>query len=250
MTEKTKIIICYHKETIIVKNEDVFIPIYVGKAIGEDDILEDIQGDDEGDNISYKNKLYCELTGLYWLWKNVDADNYGLFHYRRFLDIKNKYPETVPIHSIDLSDWSEESISEEMENYDIILPVPMTMDMDVYEQYKICHVIEDFDVVLQIIKDDYPDFATCLDGFLYQRDMCIGNVFIMKKALLNEYCTFLFDILGKAESKIDLSNRNSYQMRSLGFMAERIFNIFIRHKIDANPDLKVKYVNLVMFNGI
>ena len=41
--------------------------------------------DDEGDNISQKNKTYCELTAQYWAWKNEDADYYGFFHYRRYL---------------------------------------------------------------------------------------------------------------------------------------------------------------------
>ena len=37
-------------------------------------------GDNTGDNISEKNRTFCELTTQYWAWKNVDADYYGFCH--------------------------------------------------------------------------------------------------------------------------------------------------------------------------
>lgn len=60
--------------------DDIYLPLHVGcegkKEIG-------FTGDNTGENISAKNPYYCELTGLYWLWKNTEAEYKGLVHYRR-----------------------------------------------------------------------------------------------------------------------------------------------------------------------
>ena len=83
-----KIAIAYHKPSVLLQ-EKYFLPIHVGKALSNQDLH--IQGDDEGDNISSKNPLYCELTGLYWLWKNTSADYKGLMHYRRIFTERNSF---------------------------------------------------------------------------------------------------------------------------------------------------------------
>ena len=67
----SKIIVCYHKESDVFAN-DCLHPLHVGKA-QHLDVLKDMTGDNTGENISHKNSSYCELTGMYWLWKNVDA---------------------------------------------------------------------------------------------------------------------------------------------------------------------------------
>ena len=74
-----KIIVATHKKYWM-PSDDIYLPVHVGKK-GKTDL--GYQGDDTGDNISDKNTNYCELTGLYWAWKNLKADYKGLAHYRR-----------------------------------------------------------------------------------------------------------------------------------------------------------------------
>ena len=75
-----KIIIAIHKP-YWVPTDSIYLPVQVGAA-GKVSI-ENYQRDDEGENISHKNAHYCELTGLYWAWKNLKVDYIGLAHYRR-----------------------------------------------------------------------------------------------------------------------------------------------------------------------
>ena len=58
----------------------------------------------------------------------------------------------------------------------------------------------------------------------------MGNMFIMKKDLMNEYCKWLFDILFKLEEITDTSEYDEYQKRVYGFMAERLFNLYCYNK--------------------
>ena len=80
-----KILVACHKPSELPQNE-LFLPIQVGAALATRTLP--IAQDNTGDNISDKNPTYCELTAQYWAWKNLQADYYGLCHYRRFLCFK------------------------------------------------------------------------------------------------------------------------------------------------------------------
>ena len=79
--QKIKILVAMHKAYSL-PGEDIYAPIQVGgvRIPGMENALRD----DTGENISAKNKYYCEMTALYWAWKNLDADCIGLVHYRRY----------------------------------------------------------------------------------------------------------------------------------------------------------------------
>ena len=81
-----KILVVTHKKYWMPKIE-MYLPIQVG-LINKNDL--GYLKDNTGDNISYKNPNYCELTAMYWAWKNIDVDYIGICHYRRYFTNKNK----------------------------------------------------------------------------------------------------------------------------------------------------------------
>lgn len=84
---KTVILVCAHKQDACLKTPP-YQPVQVGRAISQTELPFAV-GDDTGDNISDRNRHYCELTAHYWAWKNLhDADYIGLNHYRRYFDFE------------------------------------------------------------------------------------------------------------------------------------------------------------------
>ena len=244
--DKSSIIVCYHKDSDKFEN-DCLLPLHVGKA-NHPEILLDMTGDNTGDNISHKNSSYCELTGLYWLWKNVDADNYGLFHYRRLLDVSDKYSTQLHFSKINITDFNNSVINALMGKYDIILPKKSKFKTSLYKQYKKEHFIKDLEIIKEIIKNKYPHYLVALDRAFKIKHGYFFNMFIMKKELFKEYCSWLFDILAEAEKLIDTTEYNSYQSRVLGFLSERMFSIFIQYQKEKFPNLKIKEVNTIFIN--
>ena len=88
---KIKILVACHKSDTAIYQNDIYMPIQVGKALHANVEL-GFQCDNTGDNISEKNDSYCELTAIYWAWKNLkDIDYIGLCHYRRYFDFFKKH---------------------------------------------------------------------------------------------------------------------------------------------------------------
>ena len=183
--------------------------------------------DNTGDNISDKNKNYCELTALYWIWKNSDGDYIGFEHYRRFFCRTTFFEAHV---------LSLKAIQKKLEKSDVILPKKFKAYPSVYGHYCNSHYKEDLDICLEIINNDYPEFAEAAKAVMQSKRLSLFNMFIMSKQLVNEYCEWLFDILFKAEKLIDISGRDDYQSRVFGFLSERLFNIWIYKK-----NLKICY---------
>lgn len=257
-TKDVKIFVCYHKNTPVFESECI-IPIHVGKANSSVNL--NMIGDNTKDNISDRNGSWCELTALYWMWKNVQADYYGLFHYRRFLNF-NQIGGGYEVFT-DFSDdniqqfgWTDEKIRNVCSQYDILtspvwgihpvgLPNMLQTNYDFYDKE---HFIKDLDIVIDLIKEKYPEIYPYALKSLYSKECFFANMMIMKKAYFNEYCEWIFDILFTAEKMVDISEYDSYQKRIWGFIAERLANCFLEYV--RVRDTKLKYTSLGMVYGI
>lgn len=175
--------------------------------------------DDAGENISQKNANFCELTGMYWLWKNSTDDYIGIVHYRRYFT-----------HVYDASKaLTECEIRKLLEKYDIILPFIARYKCSIREDYcKLSGKEEDLDKVGRIIQRIYPDYYEEFNAVLNGRRVYLYNMMILDKIRYDLYCQWLFDILFELEKEIDLSKYNDYQKRIYGFLAERLLNVWVR----------------------
>ena len=95
-----KILVAAHKKYWM-PDDDVYVPLHVG-AEGKESL--GYLPDNTGDHISSKNPSYCELTGLYWAWKNLDCDYLGLVHYRRYFTKRSQsYSDYISMDEVVLS---------------------------------------------------------------------------------------------------------------------------------------------------
>lgn len=234
-----KILVATHK-AYWMPEDDVYLPLHVGRE-GKQDLS--FNGDNTGDNISLKNANYCELTGLYWAWKNLQCDYIGLCHYRRYF--ANSH------HGSDLDAkkaaiFHKADYEKLLQSYDVILPKKRNYYIEtVRSQYEHAHNKRDLDEVERIIAERYPEYSDAFAKVMGRTKLHILNMFAMKKELFDEYCAWLFDILFELEKRIDISNYNQYEARVFGFLSERLFNVWLEKK-----QLKVAEANVVFLEKI
>lgn len=210
-----KIFVVTHKDVDLseLKLDSIYNKLLVGAKTSND---ENILLDSTGENISHKNKYYCELTGLYWIWKNIKCGYVGLCHYRRYLKEGKSILNKNQIKEIF-----------EKKDVDIILPIEYFTFSSVYDEYKEHHIISDLELCENIIRNDYPDYIESYNKVMKGHSTYICNMFISKKEIIDQYCLWLFDILSKVEQEIDLNQRDDYQKRVFGFLSERLFTVWI-----------------------
>lgn len=241
--KNVKIIVATHKAFNMPKDKDLYLPIHVG-AEGKESI--GYMKDNSGDNISLLNPYYCELTGLYWAWKNLDCDYLGLVHYRRYLTSKKQaYHSDIKIDDVILSQMDIENL---LSKSDVILPQKRKYYIEtLYSHYAHTFDGSHLDLARDIIQVNCSDYLESFDKVMKQRSGYMFNMFIMNKSLLDKYCQWLFPILDEMYKQIDLSKYSSFEARLFGRVSERLFNVWLTYeqpKIIEVPFMYMEKVNL------
>lgn len=206
-----RIYIATHKQ-FQVPQEQGYIPLHVGR-INKSDL--GYTGDHTGEHISHKNSSYCELTGIYWMWKNVHCDIIGLCHYRRYFVRENLL-------------LSQEQIEATLGNYDLIIGTSSkTPAHTIAEHYAGIHFQKDWDICRQTLAELYPEYTDAFDLVANGNLMNLGNMMICRKSLFDQYCAWLFPLLEEIERRTDISDYDSFQARLYGYLAERLMRVWI-----------------------
>lgn len=238
-----------------------YIPVMAGNAISK--AATNMAGDDTGDHISEKNKYYSELTGTYWIWKNTYQNIVGVVHYRRFLTnkpepvsykLKRELYRLVGIHykrhgliyTNNIRQFkefvlNETEIQDLLEHHDVIMPTRRKLKYTVRVHYERYHHAKDLELLRTIIKEKYPLYEHAFEQVLNKKELFANNMFIMKRADFDHCSSWLFDLLFEFEKRVQLADYHGYQERILGFIAERLLNVWLVHEQLKIVELPVIY---------
>lgn len=223
--------------------------------------------DDEGENISDRNPRYCELTTQYWAWKNVDADYYGFCHYRRYFDFsdtphkENPYGEImddyIDARAVKEYGLDDKNIEQIVRQYDVITTPfgDLTKIIDKHGTpralWEAAPLLHDDDLLrcYRILCKMYPDYKEDADAFFKGNKACFCNMFIMKKEIFFDYCSWMFPILEEFDKNTNYSAYSKEALRTPGHLSERLLNIYLMHHKRICSNWKFKELQCVHFTN-
>ena len=215
-----KILVATHKP-YWTPDDSVYLPLQVG-AEGKLDL--GYTKDNTGNNISFKNDYFCELTGLYWAWKNLEGDYIGLVHYRRYFTYKE-------VRNIDKKK-TQILGKEEWEKILSVHPAVVADKRNYYietnrSHYNHAHPAIGLDETERIIQEKYPGYSAAFTKVMNRTWAHMFNMFVLRRDLFDTYCRWMFDVLFELEQRLDISSFDAYNRRVFGFVGERLLDVWL-----------------------
>ena len=216
-----KVIVATHKPYRM-PTEEMYLPVQAGAAVHPP--LE-YTGDNTGEEISEKNGWYCELTALYWAWKNISADVLGLCHYRRYFQEPGKKQALT-----------EKTLRELLKEKPVILPKKRHYFIETGKsQFIHAHGSESYETLRQVMRDCAPSFLPAFERSMEKTAGHRFNMLIMRREQLDDYCKWLFGILFETEKRLVTP-----PPRMMGYLSERMIDAWIETK-------KIPYLELPVY---
>ncbi len=231
-----------------------------------------MDGDNTGNNISFLRSNFCELTVMYWAWKNFDANYYGLCHYRRYLSLSEQSFErnnrgyvyerkldakTIKKYSLN----SKSAIKKLTRSYDMIFGGSMNVDdIDFLYEGKRAKCVHDifmtqehlYDneapiLVLELIDELFPQYSEAAKEYMESKEYYAYNCFVMSKELYDLLCEFQFGVLTEFVKRFDMTGYTGNKIRTPGYMSEIMYGVFI-YWLKRQEKYRVNEVDLVFFS--
>lgn len=224
MNEKMKIYVISHKEFCMPTNNPIYQPLLVGN-------IERIPGkeycfDHTGDHISEKNCIYNELTGMYWVWKNVQEDVVGICHYRRyFVSPMGKVENLLSGKQDHFLDG--ESIQKLLGSAKMIVHNKTFFRENNRIQFSEGVNPYFWDIMEQEMLSMYPDYIPALQITASRKYAHLLNMMIAKKDTYDRYCEWLFPLLFRIEEQLKKNAEITDLSRSMGMIGERLLDVWL-----------------------
>lgn len=231
MKDQIKIVVATHKRYKMPKDK-MYIPLQVGAAGKKDSNGNPLDfgyvRDDSGNNISEKNYRFGTQTGLYWIWKNVDAEYKGLVHYRRHF--VGGHPNK---HDMIGSVITYQEIKPLLNQYKIFVPKKRHYYIEsLSSHYAHTHDENHFRIVREIIEHDCLDYLHAFDIVMKRTWGYMFNMMILRSDLMDDYCTWLFNILFQVADRVDASQLSDFDSRFCGRISEILFDVWLEKKVE------------------
>ena len=212
---QTVIAVAMHKPSAV-PDAPPYLPVHAGAAVRA---LPSVQRDDEGDHISSRNPLYSELTAHYWLWKNREAEAYGLCHYRRYFTLHPRRGLAGILTQADVDALLAEA--------DVIVPRPRIYLIETsWSHYAHAHREGDLHVLEGVIGDVCPEYLPAFRRVMKRRWGRRFNMFIMRRAWFESYSAWLFGVLFALEERLG----SGIPPRTMGYISERLMDVWLENE--------------------
>jgi hypothetical protein len=185
----------------------------------------------EGENIDFLNPWYCELTGLYYLWKHVKDDIVGLEHYRTYF-----WKDRRPI--------DKQEILNRLKDNDIICggySYPAWGMNFPFQKFN-KHLNGIINIVFDAIGKYDKGLEEYFRNFLNKQSLYPCNMFICKKEIIDKWCNFIFPLLVDIE-KVSPIGPGTNTLRREGYITEFLFGAWLEYN-----GYKVSHCDILKFD--